>query len=116
MDSWKSPPQTGHSNSSFRRHLICVRVSLYLNRKIVENARNHNLNLSFGKALVKDKSNASVAITSIPEDQFFLETDDENISIIEIYQAATMLKKISFTALKNNQIENFKNAFRDDQL
>ena len=54
--------------------------------------------LSFGAASLKAHSGASNLIKQY--DAFFLETDDSEISIYEIYQAAANLKKCSVDELK----------------
>ncbi|WP_316846064.1 TatD family hydrolase [Pedobacter psychrodurus] len=54
--------------------------------------------LSFGLAVLKKDSGAAKLIQST--DSFFLETDDADISIEEIYQAAAILKKCTVDELK----------------
>ncbi|MFD2583129.1 TatD family hydrolase [Pedobacter vanadiisoli] len=54
--------------------------------------------LSFGTAALKAASGAAKLIENT--DHFFLETDDSDISIQEIYQAAAILKKCSVDELK----------------
>ena len=52
------------------------------------------------------------SINSIPNNKLLLETDDENIDIIEIYQKVSEIKKISLQQLEDNVEENFKRTFR----
>lgn len=54
--------------------------------------------LSFGLAALKKNSGAAKLIQST--DSFFLETDDADVSIEEIYQAAAILKKCTVDELK----------------
>ncbi|QDW26845.1 hydrolase TatD [Pedobacter sp. KBS0701] len=54
--------------------------------------------LSFGITVLKENSGAAKLIQST--DHFFLETDDSDISIEEIYQAAAILKKCTVDELK----------------
>ncbi|GGH14998.1 TatD family hydrolase [Pedobacter zeae] len=54
--------------------------------------------LSFGTAALKASSGVAKLIENT--DRFFLETDDSDISIQEIYQAAAILKKCSVDELK----------------
>jgi TatD DNase family protein len=49
--------------------------------------------LSFGKALLSQGSPAGAAIASVPAHRFFLETDDSEISITDIYAAAATLRQ-----------------------
>lgn len=66
--------------------------------------------LSFGKALLH---NASVQRTfqSIPNHRFFLETDDADISIQEIYEKACELKQVTLQNLSEMQQETFGTVF-----
>ncbi|WP_343523601.1 TatD family hydrolase [Pedobacter sp.] len=54
--------------------------------------------LSFGTSALKASSGVAKLIENT--DRFFLETDDSDISIQEIYQAAAILKKCSVDELK----------------
>jgi len=61
--------------------------------------------LSFGAAILKQDSGAAKLIQQ--RENFFLETDDYEISIEEIYQAAANLKKCSVDELKARIFENW---------
>jgi TatD DNase family protein len=54
--------------------------------------------LSFGLAVLKENSGAAKLVQST--NHFFLETDDADISIEEIYQATAILKKCTVDELK----------------
>ncbi|MDN3585574.1 TatD family hydrolase [Pedobacter aquatilis] len=54
--------------------------------------------LSFGVAILKENSGAAKLIQE--SNNFFLETDDSDVSIEELYQAAANLKKCSVDELK----------------
>lgn len=62
--------------------------------------------LSFGRAILRENSNASKLLIQL--DRFFLETDDSETSIEEIYKAAANLKKCSVDELKALIFTNFK--------
>ncbi|MFC4212193.1 TatD family hydrolase [Pedobacter lithocola] len=62
--------------------------------------------LSFGASILKENSGASQLIQS--NDNFFLETDDSNISIQQIYQVAASLKKCSVDELKARIFASWK--------
>jgi len=62
--------------------------------------------LSFGTAILKENSGASKLIRNT--DVFFLETDDSEIPIEEIYNAAAKLKNCSVDALKACMFANWK--------
>ena len=62
--------------------------------------------LSFGTAILKSASGAAKLMEET--DHFFLETDDADISIEEIYTAAANLKKCSVDELKARIFANWK--------
>lgn len=62
--------------------------------------------LSFGEAILKE--NSSTAQLLADTDQFFLETDDSEISIATIYEAASNLKKSTLDELKALIFANWK--------
>jgi len=70
------------------------------NEQIAEQLLKNGFYLSFGQALLNGNSNASKIFQDIPEDQFFLETDEADINIIKIYKRAA--------ALKNTEVKNIK--------
>ena len=45
-------------------------------------------------------------------DKLFLETDDSNFDIFEIYKKVSEIKKIPLTELEQNIEQNFKRVFR----
>lgn len=66
--------------------------------------------LSFGKALLHNESTQKTFI-SIPNNRFLLETDDDAISIEEIYHKAAELKQIELELLMEIQHESFRTVF-----
>jgi TatD DNase family protein len=68
--------------------------------------------LSFGKALLKQNSNATNVLKSIPYEKFFLETDDDkNLSIEEIYFRASEILNIPLQKLKEDLFLRFNSLF-----
>lgn len=67
--------------------------------------------LSFGAALLNDQSPAIMAIQVCPEDRFFLETDDADIAIGQIYEKATDIRKTGEDALILQLQKNFQAVF-----
>jgi TatD DNase family protein len=63
--------------------------------------------LSFGKAILNSDSAAAKLLATLPH--FFLETDDADVEIEEIYTAAANLKKCNVEALKARIFADFKN-------
>tara|TARA_B100000780_G_C21087833_1_gene438302 strand:+ start:130 stop:807 length:678 start_codon:yes stop_codon:yes gene_type:complete len=69
--------------------------------------------LSFGEALLKSKS-VQDYFAKIPDNQFFLETDDSDISIKKVYEKAAQLKNVSLETLQELLSRNFKAVFHQD--
>ncbi len=72
----------------------------------------HDCFFSFGKALLGYDSNAAKAIKNIGRKNFFLETDDADISIKYIYKKASELLGIDEEILKQQIQINFENIFK----
>ncbi len=67
--------------------------------------------LSFGAGLLKEGSNATYVIQSIPVDHFFLETDDSTVPIEQIYETAARWLKTGKDALILQLQNNFRRVF-----
>ena len=80
------------------------------NQQIAEQLLIHHFYLSFGPSLLKRKKIQDVFI-HIPEERIFLETDDSDIPIGEIYLKATKLRKINPVELKKCIFANFQKCF-----
>jgi len=75
----------------------------------------HNFYFSVGEQLLKDELKHTV-FRSIPFDRLFLETDDREISIAEIYSLAADILKIDVIELAQIVASNFKTVFGEDRL
>jgi len=71
--------------------------------------------LSFGHELFNEKSKPVNVIKAIPPEKLFLETDDYNINIEDIYKKAAELIKINKNDLKNILYNNYVAVFRNAQ-
>ena len=67
--------------------------------------------LSFGASLFNDESKAVNVFKEIPAHSFFLETDESDKSIQEIYERAAQLRNIKTENLKHEIFINFKTLF-----
>jgi TatD DNase family protein len=65
--------------------------------------------VSFGEAIAREHSKIVEALLSLPLDKLFLETDEGDLDIREIYQAAAEIKGISVDQLRLQVVENAKN-------
>jgi len=79
--------------------------------EVAEMLIKQNIFLSFGKAIMYPLSNAAIVLPQIPDNSFFLETDDSEFGIQEIYKAASQIKNIDIDHLKSIILQNFKNCF-----
>lgn len=70
--------------------------------------------LSFGKALLQDGSNAREVLRLTPLHRFFLETDESDAALSEIYRAAADIKRLDPAALQAQILSNFKRVFLHD--
>ncbi|TVQ93969.1 MAG: TatD family deoxyribonuclease [Bacteroidetes bacterium] len=68
--------------------------------------------LSFGKMIMKPDSKAAKVLKYLKPDEFFLETDDEDITIGEIYNKTAELRNISIDELKKQLSGNFERLFK----
>lgn len=74
-------------------------------QKIAEDLLAHNFYLSFGKAVLYNLSLQHV-LKNTPSDKFFLETDNEDFDIEELYQKVSEIKGVSLKQLNEQILEN----------
>jgi TatD DNase family protein len=67
--------------------------------------------LSFGIALFKANTKAFRSFSQIPVENIFLETDDANLTIRDVYDKAAQNKGITLDDLQKQLSENFTNCF-----
>ena len=67
--------------------------------------------LSFGHELFNEKSKAPRVFKKIPLENIFLETDDSEIDIKEIYQKASDIRAIDIEDVQNAVFSNFNKCF-----
>ncbi len=68
--------------------------------------------LSFGHELFNNKSKTPKVFKKIPVENLFLETDDAEISIEDVYRKASELKNLPVETLKNRILQNYKTVFK----
>lgn len=81
------------------------------NENIARVLSNEGMYFSFGKALLGYESNAAKAIKNVGRKNFFLETDDADISIKYIYKKASELLGIDEEIIKQQLQSNFEKVF-----
>jgi TatD DNase family protein len=67
--------------------------------------------LSFGEALFDDRNKTAQVFRSLPPENIFLETDESQKSIREIYEKAAEIRMIQLKELKNILYQNFMTCF-----
>ena len=73
--------------------------------------KNHDIYVSFGSQLISSNRIKNI-FSRMPDNRYFLETDDQNIvSIEDIYAQAAIIKSKSLDDIINQQIHNFLNCF-----
>lgn len=82
------------------------------NAQIAEQLIKKGCMLSFGKALLKEHSNAQNIFKTIELEHVFLETDNSDVDISAIFEKAASLKAITIETLKEKIYTNFKNIFK----
>lgn len=81
------------------------------NENIARVMVNEGYYFSFGKALLGYESNAAKAIINVGRKNFFLETDDADISIKYIYKKASELLGINEDIIQQQLQSNFERVF-----
>ncbi len=71
----------------------------------------HRVYFSFGKALIYPNSNATLALKQLPISNIFLETDDAELNIEEVYAAAANALKVEEGFLVERIMNNFAEIF-----
>jgi len=77
---------------------------------ILNEVLNENLMVSIGSAILTNEK-LQESLKLIPNDRLFLETDDSNISILELYLKVCELKNLTLHELEQIIENNFKKVF-----
>lgn len=75
----------------------------------------HNFYFSVGKKLISDQRKKDI-LKLLPADRLFMETDNGNTSISEIYSLAAQILNMSHENLTATILENFKHLFGFEKL
>jgi TatD DNase family protein len=78
------------------------------NRKMVEQLVKAGFLVSFGESIAGEHSRVVEALLSVPPDRMFLETDEGDLDIREIYHIAAQVKGITLDQLRVQIVENAK--------
>ncbi len=86
------------------------------NQNIANDLLKQGYLLSFGKALLNDSSNASEVIKHVGRKNFFLENDDSDVSIRDIYKRASEILGIEEQFLQEQLKSNYQRIFKEEIL
>lgn len=81
------------------------------NHQIALDLIKHNIYISFGKSILKNE-NLQQVFSKTPVNYIFLETDDKDISIQDVYKKASEIKNLELQTLTNNIRKNFNRIFK----
>ncbi len=81
------------------------------NRQIAGQLLKNGFYLSFGQALLNEKSNATKLFSVIPDNSFFLETDEAEVDIKIIYKRAAQIKNTTAEDIIKSVSDNFTRCF-----
>jgi len=76
-------------------------------QSVAEDLLKNNFYLSFGKAVLYHLS-LQETLKTVPLDKLFLETDNDDFNIEELYQKVSEIKKISIEQLQKQILENLE--------
>ncbi len=81
------------------------------NNQVADMLLNAGCFLSFGKALLNDAQRATTALFHTPPDRFFLETDNADVPLEEIYGKAAAIRAVSLQQLATQVSLNVQHVF-----
>lgn len=82
------------------------------NIQVAQQLLSNGFYLSFGKYLLRNPELSEV-FAAVPSNRFFLETDSIEESITEVYDKASVARKIKIEDLKHIVSTNFKTVFKN---
>lgn len=86
--------------------------SFNANKQTADQLIKMNFYLSFGKSLLDPESKAAQVFPMLPIKSLFLETDDSDINIADLYSHAASLRKLTVAQLKQKIAENARTCFK----
>lgn len=81
------------------------------NEQILHQLLEHEFYISIGAALFNPRSNAFRLVREIPLEALFFESDDEDVDILYLYEAASCISGIGEEDLKKKIWENYQKVF-----
>jgi TatD DNase family protein len=84
--------------------------------KIAQTLMENNGYLSFGKSILQPKNNTAEIFNLLPIERVFLENDESDLMIEDIYKKAAEIKSISEETLQQQLQRNFIHIFKNGQI
>jgi len=81
--------------------------------QIANELMKYNCYISYGQMLFKENSKAFGVFKNMPLDRVFFETDDTGVSILQVYDKASLVRKMPLGNLKKQIKNNFISCFGD---
>ncbi|MFN0189762.1 MAG: TatD family hydrolase [Bacteroidia bacterium] len=81
------------------------------NQNIASSLLDQGIMLSFGAEVMKQDSPILEVLKNIPTNEFFLESDNKEISMDELYSKAANIRNENLEVMKENLFTNFKGVF-----
>lgn len=79
--------------------------------KLAQELLSHGLALSFGAALLDNRSHAADVLRQTPRERIFLETDTSSCSIDDVYARAAVILEMNTEAVKELIMNNYQRTF-----
>lgn len=81
-------------------------------REVLQELLKHGFYISAGRHVMNESSNIYQLLSEIPSERLFVETDDSDFSITEIYHAVAERRNIAVEELQQVVRRNFEKLFR----
>jgi TatD DNase family protein len=107
----KSYPDIIHAYKKAKVHIPLIVHGFRGNQQSAEQLLNHGFYLSFGAVLFNKNIALAQVFKNVPTKQLFLETDDSNADIRQLYERAARLRNSKTEQLMEIIEHNFKKCF-----
>ncbi len=99
-------------------HNLCRRPEKWImhgfnnRREILQDLLRHGFYISAGRHVMRPESHIASLLPEIPEDRLFIETDNSNYAIADIYRVVAERRKMDVGDLQQIVRSNFERLFR----
>lgn len=107
----KSYPDIIRAYKESKAHIPLIIHGFRGNQQAARQLLTHGFYLSFGTPLLKQNSRLAQVFQNIPTEQLFLETDNTDADIKQLYERAAVLRSLKTEQLMEIIERNFKKCF-----